>query len=328
LKTIIISDKDEGQRLDRYLKKYLASAPLSLIYKICRKDVKVNGRRSQVDYMLVAGDEIELYLSDERASELARRRTRPRAKRQFGIVYEDERLLVVSKPFGLLTHGDRVEKKETLVNQVSGYLLDSGYDGSFTPSPVNRLDRNTTGIVVFGKDPKAVRDFSAMIRHGSDVDKYYLTLVSGEIEDILDLRGRMVKDEETNTVSVLPEFAEDGRETHTVARPVRVFRTKGGRVFTLAEVLLVTGRSHQIRADLAAAGHPVVGDRKYGDPAANRYIERKFILPAQFLHASRMHINSGHESLAYLTDKDFESPLPENLDIIIKGLDEISIFIV
>jgi 23S rRNA pseudouridine955/2504/2580 synthase len=277
--------------------------------------------------MLAAGDEIALYLSDERVGELARRRPRPRAKRQFGIVYEDDRLLVVSKPFGLLTHGDRVEKKETLVNQVAGYLLDSGYDGSFTPSPVNRLDRNTTGIVVFGKDPKAVRDFSAMIRHGADVDKYYLTLVSGEIEDTLDLRGRMVKDEETNTVSVLPESAEDGRETHTVARPVRVFHTKGGRAFTLAEVLLVTGRSHQIRADLAAAGHPVVGDRKYGNSAVNRYIERKFTLPAQFLHASRMHINSGHESLEYLTGKDFESPLPPNLDIIIKGLDEISVIL-
>jgi 23S rRNA pseudouridine955/2504/2580 synthase len=284
--------------------------------------VKVNGVREQVDYMLVAGDEISLYLSDERIGELSRRRPRPRSKRQFGIVYEDERILVVSKPFGLLTHGDRVEKKDTLVNQVSGYLLDSGYDGSFTPSPVNRLDRNTTGIVVFGKDPKAVRDFSAMIRHGSDVDKYYITLAVGEIKDTLDLRGRMVKDEETNTVQVLPASADAGRETHTIIRPLRTLSPdRSDRIFTLAEVLLVTGRSHQIRADLAAAGHPVIGDRKYGDPAVNRYLERKLSLPAQFLHASRMHINKGHESLEYLAGMDFESPLPQNLNDIIDVLD-------
>jgi 23S rRNA pseudouridine955/2504/2580 synthase len=319
MKTIIITEHDEGQRLDRYLKKYLAAAPLSLVYKIIRKDVKVNGRREAVDYMLGADDSMDLHLSDERIAELSRRPQRARAKRQFGIVYEDERLLVVSKPFGLLTHGDSVEKKETLVNQVSGYLLDSGADGMFTPSPVNRLDRNTTGIVVFGKDPKAVRDFSAMIRHGSDVEKYYLTLASGEIQEELDLRGRMVKDEGANKVRVLPEDAKEGRPTHTVVKPVKILR-RGDRVFTLAEVLLVTGRPHQIRADLSAAGYPVVGDRKYGDLAVNRWFESKYLLPAQFLHASRMRVNAGHESLEYLAGSEFESPLPEKLSKIIDSL--------
>jgi 23S rRNA pseudouridine955/2504/2580 synthase len=316
MKTLLITERDEGQRLDRYLKKYLAAAPLSLIYKICRKDVKVNGRREPVDYMLRAGDEMALHLADERIMELSRRPRRARAKRQFGIVYEDDRLLVVSKPFGLLTHGDNIEKKETLVNQVSGYLLDGGANDAFTPSPVNRLDRNTTGIVVFGKDPKAVRDFSAMIRHGGDVEKYYLTLAVGEITEGLDLRGRMVKDTETNTVRVLPENSDEGRPTHTVVRPVRTLRL-GGKAFTLAEVLLVTGRPHQIRADLSAIGHPVAGDRKYGDAAINRWFEQKFSLTAQFLHASRMRVNKGHESLEYLAGKEFESPLPEKFSEII-----------
>ncbi|MDR1067964.1 MAG: RluA family pseudouridine synthase [Clostridiales Family XIII bacterium] len=320
--TITISETDEGQRLDRYLKKFLSSAPLSLIYKICRKDAKVNGQRRQVDYMMQAGDELTLYLTDDRIGELSRRKKRARSKRQFGIIYEDDRILVVSKPFGLLTHGDSVEKKDTLVNQVSGYLLDKGFSArTFTPSPVNRLDRNTTGIVVFGKDPKAIRDFSAMIRHGGDVDKYYLTLAAGEITETLDLRGRMVKDEATNTVRVLPEDSDEGRFTHTVARPVKVFTLRAGEAFTLTEVLLVTGRPHQIRADLAAAGHPVIGDRKYGDAAANRYAERKFSLPAQFLHASRLHVNKGHESLDYLAGMDFESPLPENLAAIVAALE-------
>jgi 23S rRNA pseudouridine955/2504/2580 synthase len=320
MKTIIIDDMAEGRRLDRYLKNLLNAAPLSLIYRVCRKDVKVNGRRVAIDYMLRSGDEIALHLSDERIEELSHNKRRHKAKRQFGIVYEDDRLIVVSKPFGLLTHGDSVEKKNTLVNQVSGYMLDNGCEAP-NPSPVNRLDRNTTGMVVFGKDPKAVRDFSAMIRQGDCVEKYYITLAAGEVKETLDLRGRMVKDEATNTVRVLPEDSSEGRFTHTVARPIKIIKARGRRPFTLLEVLLVTGRPHQIRADLAAAGHPVAGDRKYGNPAVNRYMETKFGLSAQFLHASRLNIIKGHESLEYLAGKNLECALPENLSAIISGLE-------
>ena len=116
---IIIEENDAGQRLDRFLRKYLSRAPLSSIYRMIRKDLKVNGKRSKRDMMLECGDELVLYLSDEKIAEFTKAREPVKARRQFGIAYEDEHVLIVDKPAGLLTHGDRSEKKNTLVNQAA-----------------------------------------------------------------------------------------------------------------------------------------------------------------------------------------------------------------
>jgi 23S rRNA pseudouridine955/2504/2580 synthase len=320
MQTIRISETEEDQRLDRYLKKYLSAAPLSFIYKAIRRDVKVNGARADAGAMLRAGDELVLYLSDAEIAALSRKAARAKPRRQFKVVFEDENVLAVGKPYGLLTHGDGREKKNTLANQVQGYLEISGSYGpaearTFTPAPVNRLDRNTTGLVLFGKNPKALRDLAAMLRSPGDVEKTYLTIVKGRLEGPLALSGRLVKDEEKNRVRILPSEAETGRHIETVVTPVKQLGA-----YTLAEVDLKTGRPHQIRAHLAAAGYPVVGDAKYGDGGVNRYFREQFGLQAQLLHAYRIRIIRGQGSLAYLTGAAFESEYPENLRTIEEAL--------
>jgi 23S rRNA pseudouridine955/2504/2580 synthase len=328
MEIVTITANEAGQRLDRFLKKYLRAAPLSLVYRLVRKDVKVNGRRQGIDYTLRVGDEVALYIDGARLDELARRsagegdgpgaagfRRRPRI--QFKVCYEDENILAVSKPYGLLTHGDGREKKDTLVNQVIGYLADKGaYDPAaerlFTPSPVNRLDHNTTGLVVFGKNAKAVRDFSRMIAAEDAVEKYYLALALGEMAEELTLAGSIVKDEQRNRVSVGLSPCPAAKASLTIVRPLELFHS-GGHTYTLAEVKLVTGRPHQIRAHLAAAGHPVVGDPKYGDENVNRRFAERCGLTSQFLHARRIEIKEGRGSLEYLTGVVIESPLPRRL---------------
>ena len=163
---IMIGENEAGQRVDRFLRKYLGGAPLSAIYRIIRKDLKVNGRRVREDTLLTLGDEVTLYMTQEQL-EASRKpaRTRPSARRQFQIVYEDDQVLIVSKPKGLLVHGDAKEKKNTLTNQVCGYLQERGeYDPSrektFTPAPANRIDRNTSGLVIFGKTAPALRNLT------------------------------------------------------------------------------------------------------------------------------------------------------------------------
>lgn len=307
---ITVAESEEGQRLDRFLKKYLKAAPLSLVYRIVRKDVKVNGSRAAIDYMVRAGDEISVYLDDARVVSLRREKSGAGPRRQFRIAFEDKNLLAAEKPFGLLTHGDSREKKNTLANQVLGYLLDSGaYDpgnaGVFTPAPVNRLDRNTTGLVLFGKNAKAVRDMNRMLATPGFVDKYYLTILRGELSGRLVLRDRMVKDAERNRVSVLPENSE-GKLMETIVHPLA-----SGGGFSLAQVCLVTGRTHQIRAHLAVAGYPVIGDTKYGDPKLNARVAQRYGLTTQLLHAHRIEIRQGHESLEYLTGAMIESRLPD-----------------
>lgn len=273
------------------MKKYFNNASLSLIYKLIRKDIKLNGKRAKENQVLAEGDELTLYISDESASALQREKKRTRVKRQFRIAYEDENLLVVEKPYGLLTHGDSSEKKNHLANQVVDYLIEKGdYDPrnekTFTPAPANRLDRNTTGLVAFGKNAAALQELNRMIREKEEISKLYLTIVSGRLEKALRLRAKMTKDESRNLVSVLSEDGE-GKLMETIARPLEYAQWKG-QSFTLVEVEILTGRTHQIRAHLAKAGYPLIGDVKYGNRKVNILMEKEFGLTTQLLHAYRL----------------------------------------
>ncbi|MDR3304771.1 MAG: RluA family pseudouridine synthase [Clostridiales Family XIII bacterium] len=321
-----IGENEQGRRLDRFLKKYLRSAPLSFIYRVIRKDVKVNGKRAGADTLLAVGDVVEIYLPEEQVEGFLPQREGMKARKQFEIIYEDEAILVVNKPFGLLTHGDGKEKKNTLANQVIAYLIETGSYApgrtqTFTPAPANRLDRNTTGLVMFGKTLSALRDMTAMIR-GADgengaqsVGKYYLTVVKGTMKEKLCLTNRMTRDRERGVTVVLPEGAAEGILMETEARPL-----SAGKGYTLAEAKLITGRTHQIRAHLAEAGFPVVGDRKYGDAAANHLATRRFGLTTQLLHAYRIEIAAGRGSLDYLGGKRFEAAPPAGFVQIAEGL--------
>jgi len=312
-----VSDSEAGRRLDRVLKKILSEASLSFIYRAIRKDVKVNGKRVSGETLLALGDAVEIFLPDERIEELSKSRPArtPRAKKQFGVIFEDENVLVVNKPFGLLTHGDEVERKNTLTNQVVAYLAGTeawspGGAGIFEPAPANRLDRNTTGIVLFGKTLPAARDLAAMFRGGEEgsayVEKAYLTIVIGSLKKPLTLKARMTRDSENNTTKVLPEESSEGRAMAMEASPV-----SAGDGYTLVEARLLTGRTHQIRAQLAAAGYPVIGDRKYGDAAVNRKMFQKYKLQAQLLHARRLTVLEGLRDLEYLKNRTFKAEPPE-----------------
>lgn len=316
---IEIGKNEQNQRLDKFLRKYLGKAPLSYIYKAIRKDVKVNGKRSKEDYILELGDTVTLYIADDVIENYRKKVETTRAKRQFKIAYEDENLLIVEKPFGLLTHGDQHEKKNHLANQVIDYLIETEsynprIEKTFTPAPVNRLDRNTTGLVLFGKTNLAVQQLNQMIREKDKVSKCYMTIVAGNLKRELHLRDRMVKDRVNNKVTVL-SMDQEGLEMETIVRPL-----KSSGKYTLVEVEIITGRTHQIRAHLAKAGHPVIGDVKYGDKRVNAYVRQRFGLNTQLLHAYKLEFAGVDGELAYLNDKVVYAELPEDFQRIKTGL--------
>ncbi len=216
---VTITENQGNQRLDRFLKKYFDNAPLSLIYKLIRKDIKVNGKRKSNEEIILPGDELTIYITEEEAAKLQKTKKRVRAKRQFAIAYEDENLVVVEKPFGLLTHGDRQEKKNPLANQVIDYLIETGQydpriDKTFAPAPVGRLDRNTTGLVMFGKNAKALQELNRLVRRKDAIGKFYLTIASGKIVEPIMLKDKMTKDGSKNMISVVP-VEEEGKLMET-----------------------------------------------------------------------------------------------------------------
>ena len=280
---IEITQNDGGQRLDRFLRKYLPNAPLSFIYKVLRKDVKVNGKRGKAEQKLEEGDRLSLFIDQALVEEYGRKQKGRGAKKTFAVVYEDGDFFVANKPYGLLTHGDGKEKKNHLANQVVDYLIEKGdynprEEKTFIPAPANRLDRNTTGVVVFGKNAEAQRKLAKAIREGQ-AEKYYLTIVRGEIKEKLLFEGTMTKEEGKNRVKVAGPESE-GKLMKTQVEPL-----KRGNGYTLLKVRIFTGRTHQIRAQLAAAGYPVIGDRKYGDEKVNQRMLKEFGLKDQLLHA-------------------------------------------
>ena len=269
VKNIEIKPNDAGQRLDRFLRKYLPKATLSGIYKMIRKDVKVNGKRSKLDAFLEEGDIITLYLDDEKIDQLSVRKKITRTDRTFKIIYEGDNVLIVFKNPGILTHGDANEKKNHLTNQVVSYLIDTGsynprFSNTFSPSPANRLDRNTSGLVVFGKNTDSLRRLNEIFKN-RDIEKSYLTICQGEIKAPLDLHGYMEKIEASGKfrTCISETSNQKSKAIHTKVNPLKYGEYKGVK-YTLTEVKLMTGRMHQIRAHLSYIGHPIVGDSKYG----------------------------------------------------------------
>lgn len=317
MRKLVIGSNEQKQRLDKFLRKYMCNASLSFVFKSIRKNVKVNGKRQGGEYVLRVGDEVTLYISDEELRALTFRGNPPGVKKQFSICYEDENILVVNKPAGLLTHGDKTEKKNHLANQVITFLAQRGdYDMSgertFSPAPVNRLDRNTSGLVIFCKNYRALQDFNRMIKERGIIRKFYLTIVRGELVHKLHLKAGMIKDRDANRITVVSDSAgqvgpaarmtgaaddvENAASTVSAAGGVAAVRTmetevipiKSANGYTLVEVELLTGRTHQIRAHLEDEGYPIIGDAKYGDAGVNAEIKKRVGLTTQLLHAYKL----------------------------------------
>ena len=311
LKEIKITKNEENQRLDKFLLKYMNQAPKSFIYKMLRKKrIKYNGKKAEGAELLVAGDALQLYLAEETLDGFMEEKTIVEAKRHFGITYEDDDILVVMKPAGLLTHSEKIGDKDTLIDQILYYLYEKGdytpnRESSFTPAVCNRLDRNTSGLIIAGKTLKGVQGVNRIIAEGK-LEKYYLTMVKGEMTKSQEAVAYLRKDSANNQVKLSKEEREGSKKVVTRFRPLAT--DKG---YTLLEVQLVTGKSHQIRAHLQFLGYPVVGDRKYGMDTVNEKMRLSYGLFNQFLHAGRIVWGAIDGEFSYLSGKEMRGELPK-----------------
>jgi len=311
LKEIKITKNEENQRLDKFLLKYMNQASKTFVYKMLRKKrIKYNGKKAEGSELLVDGDTLQLYLAEETLDSFMEEKTIVVAKRHFGIAYEDEDILVVMKPAGLLTHSEKPGDKDTLIDQILYYLFEKGdytpnKESSFTPAVCNRLDRNTSGLIVAGKTLRGVQGVNHIIAEGK-LEKYYLTMVKGEVKTAQEATAYLKKDSTNNQVKLSKVEHEGTKKVVTRFRPLA---TEKG--YTLLEVQLLTGKSHQIRAHLQFLGYPVVGDRKYGLDTVNEKMRLAYGLFNQFLHAGRIVWGEIEGDLSYLSGKEMYGELPK-----------------
>ena len=322
MKEIIISKTNHGQRADKFVRKYLNEAPLSFIYKLFRiRDVKVNGKRISSDFILSEGDLMQLYVNDNLLEEFSKPRVVAKANFDLDIVYEDNNILIVNKPSGILIHGDHSEKRITLANVVLNYLYEKGEfnpnDKTFTPAPGHRLDRNTSGLVVFAKNILALKAVEELFKEKTQIKKEYLTLVAGRIYDSDKIDAPLFKDEKKNTVYVR-SIKNGGKNALTYYKSEKVFKD-----YSLLSIQIITGRTHQIRVHLSYINHPVMGDSKYGNFDINKRFEEKYNYKNQFLHAYKLSFLDVEGYLSYLSNKIFISPLPKKEKEIIDKLEVI-----
>lgn len=306
---IEISANEAGQRLDKFLRKLLKDVPLSAIFKALRKgDIRVNGKKQKEKYTLEINDVIEIrYIQSQKMKEKKENfvKVDPSGLK---IVYEDSNMLVVEKWPGVLVHPDSNKKTPTLTDYVLSYLNEKGdylpeKEITFTPALCNRLDRNTSGLVVFGKNFESLRQLNEIIREGK-VKKYYNALIKGRIKDGL-YTGYILKNEEANISRIYDKKVKDSKE---ISMEVKTIQSDGA--FSLIEIDLITGRSHQIRAHLAHIGNPIIGDNKYGDRKLNSYFLNKYGLDYQFLYAYKLNFKNVDGKLDYLKHKIITVSLP------------------
>ena len=370
MREVIISEREEGQRLDRYLEKYMPDAPKSFFYKMMRKkNIVLNGKKVSGSERIQTGDQIKLFLADEtiegfrsgkKAQEVdlgaqqmpqAKRlekgaRQMPQAKRptngarqmspakrlekgarqgkielQQGhydrnlpplqIVYEDAQFLVVNKPVGVLSQkADRNDR--SIVEQITDYLADNAADDTFRPGICNRLDRNTSGLIVAGKTVRALQDMNKRFKERT-ICKYYLCVVHGSVLKKQYLKGYLEKDSRTNKVTVRQQPGPNSVPIATEYLPLQQGMYQG-ESFTLLQVHLITGKSHQIRAHLASIGHPLVGDVKYSTKRASAFDREQLHQRVQLLHAWQLIFT------AHVKEYVWKAELPDNFAQVLRRL--------
>lgn len=302
--TIIVAKNDAGQRLDKFLTKTYRNLPMSLLYKAIRKkDIRLNGKRCEAAARLSEGDEIYLFLPDDALEIAPPTYEFMHASKQLDIVYEDEHVLLLNKKAGLLVHPDNHEFADTLIFRVQRYLYEKGEynpadEQSFAPALVNRIDRNTSGIVIAAKTAAALRILNEKLKN-REIQKYYLCIVHGILPKKEDtLEAYLEKNESQNRVYISDTQKQGAR---TIRTRYRVLEEKNG--FSLLEIHLLTGRTHQIRAHLASIGHPLLGDGKYGTNALNK--GTGFNKQALCSYRLQFDFTSDAEELSYLNGKEF-----------------------
>ncbi len=318
MKEIRIDKNENEQRLDRFLKKYLAKAPQGFVQKMIRKkNVKVNGAKVGPEITIFEGDIIQLFLSDETIEKFIAVKGPIKSKLVPLIIYEDENIILINKEVGVLSHGagEGDVFEENIVDSMVSYLIEKGdyvprIEKTFTPSICNRLDRNTPGIVIGAKNYGSLKSINDAIKN-SHIRRFYKTIVKGVVKADFKAEGYLSKDEDKNMVKISVSNVEGAKK---IVTDIHVLEVRND--FTLLEIELITGRTHQIRGHLASLGYPVIGDRKYGNKSTNKYFEDEYALDNQWLHGYKVQFNGLNEELEYLNGKEFTSAPDKKLAII------------
>lgn len=326
MQEIKIESSSEGQRLNKFLGRYLDNAPQSFLYKMLRKkNIKYNNGKADGSEILKAGDRIQIYMSDEticnfrkdgmipQMSTSCRKFEKSDPLKQIPILYENEDVLILNKPSGILSQ-KAVASDYSLNEQIVEYYKWKGGSLSlFTPSVCNRLDRNTSGIILAGMSLKGTQMLSRVLK-ARTIDKYYLTIVCGTVTQATTIKGFLCKKKNHNQVVIfrtkeeaLANGYQEAAFIETQYKPLAHGKS-GKENFTLLKVKLVTGKTHQIRAHLKSVGHPIIGDGKYGLKSVNAYIKSAFGIRHQLLHAFYIHFPEDIDNV--LAGKSFTA-MPE-----------------
>ena len=316
MNSIEVSKTDQGQRIDKYIRKYLNNAPLSFIYKLFRKkDIKVNGKKVDINYILKENDVIQIYIKDDVLETFNTPKVVEKEEINLDIIYEDENILIINKEANTLIHeGEENKKAKTLNNMILNYLLSKGeYSTSnlYTPSCVHRLDRNTTGLVIASKNLETSKLLLEAFKDKDNLEKHYIALVKGKTKKEETINKRLLKDEKKKFVKVDPT----GLEAITKYKLIT-----NNDNYSLLKVNLLTGRTHQIRVHMSSINHPLINDEKYGDFRENKEFTDKFKYKYQFLHSYMMKFKEMPGHLNYLSNKTFIAPLKQTQKNILKKL--------
>ena len=309
MKQFTIRPNEAGQRFDKYLKKLLSNASGSFVYKMLRKkNITLNEHKADGTEKLASGDLVKLFLSDETFEKFSGAeqtnseyfKLKSIEPNNLKVVYEDADVIIINKPSGMLSQKS-VPEDISANEYILSYLIHKGELSeeqlkTFKPSICNRLDRNTSGLLIAGKSLKGLQMMAEALKKRT-VAKYYRCIVKGELREKTYLKGYLSKDEQKNKVTVVhkirPEEKENYLPIETEYRPVTV-----SNGYTELEVHLITGRSHQIRAHLSTIGHPIVGDTKYGDSRVNELFRKEVKVRSQLLHAYKIVFEDKREVIA------------------------------
>lgn len=272
MREIIVKKNDSGQRLDKFLHKFMPNLPDSMLYKGLRKDcVRLNGKHVRDGSVKISeGDTLKLYFKDEFFEKTPSDERYKNIKIEPVIIYEDENIILADKPQGMCVHEDETGSGVTLIDCIKSYLWRKGEynpenEQSFAPALCNRIDRNTKGIVIAAKNAEALRIMNEKIKN-REVEKFYICAVYGVMDKKHDtLKAFLRRDEKNKQVYIYDEPKPDAR---TIITEYTVM--KEGKKSSLLDIQLHTGRTHQIRAHMAHIGHPLIGDGKYGKGEVNR----------------------------------------------------------
>ena len=336
MKEITITSKEAGQRFDKYLGKYLEKAGKSFIYKMLRKkNITLNGKKAEGSERLNEGDTVKLFLADETIEKFSQEmpvelehfnqiekkqmlEMDKQEKEELSIIYEDNHVLIINKPAGMLSQKARPDDI-SLIEHITNYLLQSGQltieqMKGFRPGISNRLDRNTSGIIVAGKSLEGLQVMGELFKERT-LDKYYYCIVKGVVEKKEQIEGYLYKNHSHNKVTISKQPQEGSEYIKTQYEPI-----KKTEEYTLLKVKLITGRSHQIRAHLQSIGHPIIGDGKYGDVRVNKYFKKNFKLKHQLLHAAELHFPKMKEGFEGLSNQVIKAPFPDYFEAIVEGV--------